>query len=165
MSRPDPLPPLLSLVAALGAEGSSDRGFAALEAAAGAMFGYRLFSIMQHDAEGGWNARVYSNQPEAYPVGGRKPVRDTAWARQLFTLGDPWLCRDAEEIRATFPDHALIASLGCAAGLNLPVRWQGRTLGTLNLFHQTGWYDAEDLPAGRLLAGLAVPVLVGRRQG
>jgi hypothetical protein len=35
--------------------------------------------------------------------------------------------------------------------LNLPARWQGRTLGTLNLLHQTGWYDATDLPAGRLL--------------
>ncbi|MBC4018114.1 hypothetical protein ACFQU2_05530 [Siccirubricoccus deserti] len=34
----------------------------------------------------------------------------------MFTLGEPWLRRDAEEIRATFPDLALTESLGVRFG-------------------------------------------------
>jgi hypothetical protein len=128
MPRPDPLPPQLTLAAG----GPSNSGFMALEAAAGAMRGHRLFSGMLHDGDGG---------------------------RPLFTRGEPWLRRDAAGICATVPDDAPIESLGCAAALNLPVRWQGRTPGMLNLLHQAGWYDIADLPAG-----LAMPVLPGNRR-
>ena len=54
-----------------------------------------------------------------------------------------------------FFDHALIASLGWGSVLNLPVVWDGRTLGTINLLHEEGWYDEADAGVGLLFAGLA----------
>ncbi len=56
-----------------------------------------------------------------------------------------------------FLDHALIASLGCAAILNLPVVWNDRLLGTINLLHEERWYDVGDVPIGLVFAALAVP--------
>jgi len=60
-------------------------------------------------------------------------------------------------VRAVFFDHALIASLGCGSVLNVPVVWDGRSLGTINLLHEEGWYDASDAALGLVFAALAVP--------
>ena len=38
----------------------------------------------------------------------------------------------------------------------LPIRFRGRSLGTLNLCHEAGWFDAADAPTGQLLASLLV---------
>jgi len=50
--------------------------------------------------------------------------------------------------------------LGCEAILNMPARWRGQTLGTLNLCHRAGHYTESDLPRVRLIAQLAVPALL-----
>ena len=84
MSRPDPLPHFARLAAALAAEDQPAAGFAALDAAPGAAIGHRLFTILLHDAAAGFNARVYSNQPVAYPLGGRKPITDSGWMQQVI---------------------------------------------------------------------------------
>jgi len=41
--------------------------------------------------------------------------------------------------------------------LNLPVVWDGRSLGTINLLHAEGWYAEGDQGLGLLFAALAVP--------
>src|SRR6266853_2023945 len=98
-----------------------------------------------------------SGEPEAYPVGGRKPVPPTPWARRLFEERQPYIGYTADDIREVFFDHALIASLGCASVLNLPVVHDGRTLGVLNLLHEARWYGEDDVPLGQVFAALAVP--------
>ena len=50
--------------------------------------------------------------------------------------------------------------MGLGSALNLPVRWQGRTLGALNLLHEAGWYSEADIPTGQIFAALAVPALL-----
>ena len=160
MSRPDPLPHFARLAAALAAEDQPAAGFAALDAALGAAIGHRLFTILLHDAAAGFNARVYSNQPAAYPLGGRKPITDSGWMQQVIRDGRPWIGQDYADVQWAFFDHELIRSLGCESALNLPVRWRGRTLGTLNLLHQAGWYAEPDAAIGSVIAGLAVPVLL-----
>ncbi len=158
--RPDPLPHLASLAAALAAPQQPAASFAALEAALGAAIGHRLFTVLRHDATEGWNSRVYSNQPAAYPVGGRKPVEDHPWLDLMLRQGLPWVASDYAGVQWAFFDHALIRSLGCEAALTLPVRWQGRTLGVLSLLHEAGWYGEDDKATGMLFAALAVPALL-----
>ena len=41
--------------------------------------------------------------------------------------------------------------------LNLPVVWDGRSLGAINLLHEEGWYDTGDAGLGLLFAALAIP--------
>lgn len=59
-----------------------------------------------------------------------------------------------------FHDHELIASLGCESILNLPVCHKGLVIGTLNLLHGAGWYDAGDIPLGQVFAALAAPAFL-----
>ena len=96
--RPDPLPQLRAVAAALDAPGQPHAAFAALEQALGGAIGHRLFTIMRHDAAGGFNARIHSSRPAEYPLAGRKPVADTPWSRRVVREGRPWICRTPEDI-------------------------------------------------------------------
>jgi hypothetical protein len=134
--------------------------FRAIDAALGEVPGHILFTVLVHHAALRQSERFYSNLPEAYPIGGRKPVTDTAWMRRVIHGGEPYIGRTREDVAANFPDHALIHSLGCDSILNMPVRWRGQTLGTLNLSHRAGHYLESHLPRVRLIAQLAVPALL-----
>ena len=157
MNRADALPHLTLITRTYAADGQPETTFAALDAALAAVLGHKLFTVLLRHPVTGESERLYTNQPGAYPVGGRKPLRDTPWNRQLFHDGRPFLGRTAADIRAHFPDHAVIAALGCGSVLNLPVLWNGRALGTLNVLHEEGWYDDADVPIGLAFAALAVP--------
>ena len=159
MKRPavDPAPHLAAVAAALGHPGQPARLWAALDAALGAVIGHKLFTVLRYHADSRESERCYTNQPAAYPVGGRKPFNESAWSRQVFGERRPYIGRTAEDIRTVFFDHALIASLGCDAVLNLPVVHDGGVLGTLNLLHEAGWYDEGDVAPALVFAALAVP--------
>jgi hypothetical protein len=153
----DPWPHLHDVARAAAAPGQPASLFGALDGALGAVLGHRLFTILRHHAATGESERCYTNQPTAYPVGGRKALNPTPWAQQVIHERRPYIGRSAEDIRAVFFDHALIASLGCASVLNVPVVWNDRLLGTLNLLHEAAWYGEEDVAPGRAFAALAVP--------
>ena len=152
----DPVPHLADVAAALGRPGQPGRFFEALERAMGATLGHKLFTILRYHPDVDESERIYSNQPAAYPVGGRKPVRETPSTACVFGQRRPYIGRTADDIRACFADHALILSLGCESVLNLPVVFDGRVLGSVNLLHEAGWYDERDLTLGLAFAALAV---------
>jgi hypothetical protein len=158
--RVDPLPQLAAVAAAQLAAPQPDATFRALDVAMGATLGHKLFTCLLHNPEARESERRYTNQPAAYPVGGRKPVQPTAWTRRLFEEHRPYIGYTEADIREVFFDHALIASLGCASVLNLPVVHRGDTLGTINLLHEARWYDEGDVPLGRVFAALAVPAFL-----
>ena len=135
--------------------------FRALDAALAEAPGHILFTILLHHPAARESERFYSNRPAEYPVGGRKPVTDSAWMRRVIHGGQPWIGHGAGAIREAFFDHAIILALGCGSALNMPVRWRGETLGTLNLLHRAGHYAEADIPHVALLAHLALPALMG----
>ncbi len=161
MTRPDPLPSLHRAAAALGAAGQPEAFFDALCDAMAEAIGHRLFTIMRHDALAGRNRRVYSSDPAAYPVSGFKPVDwGHPWAQRALVEGRSWLGRDAADIAWAYPDHEKIAAMGLASAMNLPVRWNGRTLGTVNLLHGAAHFTDADAETGALFAALAAPALL-----
>jgi hypothetical protein len=157
--RVDPLPHWAAVAAALAEPGQPATAYRALETALGAVLGHRLFTVLRFHAATGESERVWTNAPAAYPVAGRKALNPTFWSRQVLQERRPYLGRTAADIRAVFFDHELIASLGCASVLNVPVVWDGRVLGTLNLLHEAEWYDEHDATTGLAFAALAVPTL------
>jgi len=157
MIRAGLAPHLSEVAVALTRAGQPEATFLALDRALAATLGHRLFTMLLHHDDTRESERIYTNQPHAYPVGGRKPLRDTAWARQVIGERRAFIGRTARDIETHFPDHALIASLGCASIVNLPVVWNGRLLGTINLLHEERWYDDGDVPIRLLFAALAVP--------
>lgn len=160
-ARVDPLPHLEAVARALADAGQPERSFRALDHAMGAVIGHKLFTLLLHHPAARESERRYTNQPAAYPVGGRKPVTPSAWSERLFVERRPYIGKSAEDIREVFFDHELILSLGCASVLNVPVVWDGRTLGTINLLHEAGWYDEADVPIAQAFAALAVPAYLG----
>jgi hypothetical protein len=139
--------------------------FRAVDAALAAVVGHKLFTILIHHPGLAQSERFYSNQPDSYKVGGRKPVTDTAWMERVIVQGQPYIGRTRHDIEEVFFDYELILSLGCESVLNLPVRWQGQTVGTLNLLHRAGWYDESHIAPARLYAHLALPgmLMISRR--
>ena len=153
----DPTPHLIRVAEALTREGQPQTLFAALDLAMGATLGHRLFTVLRYHSHAQESERLYTSQGTAYPVGGRKAVRPTPSTARVFGDRRPYIGRTAADIRACFADAELILSLGCESVLNLPVVFDGRVLGTVNLLHEAGWYDAADAPLGLLFAALAVP--------
>lgn len=155
----DPLPSLAEVARALAAPGQPTAGFEALDRASARTIGHKLFTVLLFHSETGESERLYSNQPKAYPVGGRKPLNSTFWSEHVLRRQMPYIGRSYDDVRAVFFDHELIRSLGCESVLNLPVVIDRRTLGTLNLLHEAGWYKDAHIEVGCVLAALAVPVL------
>ncbi|EFH12467.1 GAF domain-containing protein [Teichococcus cervicalis] len=145
---------LHQLEAALAETGQPLAALRALEALARPRLGHALCTAMRFDAASMTVQRLYSSDPAAYPPGGQKPKRDTAWGRQVLLEGRPFLGEGEAAIRGAFDDHALILGLGLRSVLNLPIRLGGRCLGTLNFL----WRE-EHVPAGRRATAQALALM------
>lgn len=150
--RVDPAPHLRMV-----AEAEPAAVCAALDKALGAVLGHKLFTVMRYHADTGESERIYTNQPDAYPLGGRKAMNPTPWARQVIQERRPYLGRTADDVKTVFFDWPVIASLGCDSVLNLPLVHDGRLLGTVNLLHEAHWYDDDDVSVGLAFASTAAP--------
>lgn len=149
------------LAYALGRPGQPGHGLRVLDATAAELIGHNLFTVLVLDHAQGVNRRFYSSRPEEYPVGGYKPIDQTSeFYQQVVKTGEPRFCDDRDALVRAFPDHTLILSLGCQSAVNMPVRFDGRTLGSLNLLHPTpGRYRQYGRARLNVLAGLAIPLL------
>lgn len=157
MTRANPLPHLIDIAAALRAPSQPQASFAAIEKATAAAIGQILFTVLLRHEVTGEAERFWTSHPKEYPVGGRKPLNPTFWTEHVLKQQRPYLGNDHEAVKAVFFDHELIRSLGCESVLNIPVVWNGRSLGTINLLHKAGWYREEDIAIGQAIAALAVP--------
>ena len=121
-------------------------------------FGWKLFTAMRYLASGEVE-RVHTSNPDAYPLAGRKPRRDTPWSRQVLVRGEPYYANDAAGIRFAFEDAEKILGLGLGAVMNVPVKEGERVLGTLNFLREPGGYRLEDLQVAMRLAAHARALL------
>jgi hypothetical protein len=114
-------------------------------------FGWKLFTVMR-TLESGEVERVHTSDPAAYPLGGRKPRRDTAWSRQVLVRGEPYYANDPAGIRAAFEDADKLLGLGLGAVINVPVKEGDRVLGTLNFLREAGGFHEVDVEKALALA-------------
>ncbi len=136
--------------------------FRAVEDLARETIGFRLFTVMRLHAATQEVERLYSSLPDAYSVSGRKPKQGTPWGEQVLDRGEIFIANTPDEVRAAFADYELIFSLGIGAIMNVPARFRGRSLGTMNICAEAGWFTEADHAPGRLLASLLVPALLSR---
>jgi len=130
-----------------------------LEQLSGETIGHRLFTVMRFDRGRSEVLRIHTSMPAAYPAGGRKPKKATAWANHVLTEMKVFRGGGPADIVAAFDDHETILGLGLGSVLNIPVVFKGRCVGTMNLLHQAGWYRPEDKRTGLLLGAFLIPVL------
>src|SRR4051812_19382534 len=122
-----------------------------------------LVTMMRHDAAASTVERLYSSNPQAYPVGGRKAKRDTAWGRKVLTEHRVVVSAGDEGLRESFDDHATIIALGLHSCVNVPLVSDGKCLGTLNVCAaRAAWSDDEiALVRALALAALAGVLMIG----
>ncbi|MCB1971185.1 MAG: GAF domain-containing protein [Geminicoccaceae bacterium] len=154
-------PLLLQLGDALADANQPTAAFDGLAAIVRQRIGCRLFTVLCRDVDTNESVRIYTSEPEAYPVGGRKtPSNLSGWGEQVLVKAQPWLGRTHEDIAWAFFDHELIKSLGCGSAINLPVRWNGNVLGTINILDAENAYSESSVKAVLPFAPLMVPPLL-----
>jgi hypothetical protein len=160
-NRSDPTPFFIAAAAGVAAASQPAASLAAFDAALKGAIGHKLFTVLAVNLAANETQRYYSNMPDAYPVGGTKPIlKDNAGMSAVITEGKCRINHDYAELSAAFFDHELIRSLGCESSVNVPVRWNGTTLGMLNILHESGYYSAKDIPTLSVFGALAVPTLL-----
>ena len=125
--------------------------------------GHRQLTLLI--TEGAEVARVYSTDTASYPVGGRKPMGPTPWGDLVLTRQRVFLGRTMDDIRWAFFDHELLGRLGLGSIINVPVVYDGVTLGTINASHDEHHYTSDHVPLVAELGPLLIPAfLAARRQ-
>lgn len=130
-----------------------------------ATIGTKLLTASVFDMKARQSRRVYSENKEAYPLSGLKPIEDNKWTEFVLNRHQLYHTLTIEEVAEIFFDWKLIQSLGCESSANIPVVVDGKVIGALNLLHEAGYYTAERLkPADELLpfATIAFMALDGR---
>lgn len=143
------------LLVAMTRPGQPGTVFQAFEESAAVAVGHRLFTLLLVD--GNDVVRLWSNRPEAYPIGGRKPMGPTAWGAQVLTAQRPFFGPDVAAIRWAFFDHAVIEGMGLGSCLSVPVVYDGVTLGAMSLLHEEGFYQQHQVPTLAAAAPLLIP--------
>ena len=126
--------------------------FAAAEAIAQDLIGHSLFTIMRFDASQMAVQRIYSSNSDAYPVGGRKPKRNTKWGHHVLEQGKVFIGTNDDNIRCAFDDSELIIRLDLHAVLNIPIRSSAGIIGTMNLLDRAARYGEEAAELGKRIA-------------
>jgi len=125
--------------------------FKAVDLLTARVIGHRLFTIMRFDADRFEVERVYSNVPQVYPVGGRKKKGETPWGEHTLRSMKVFRASHPDQIRQHFDDYDTMAGLGLGSILNIPIAYNGKCVGTMNLTHQAGWYVEEHEHIGLLI--------------
>lgn len=127
----------------------------ALQGLAAVRPGCKLFTVMTVDLGAGLARRAFSSHPVDYPVSGTKPIHFDRWFEIVHGQKRSFVANTIEDIATVFPDHALIASLGCGSVLNLPVVVRGELVATINMLDAAHHYTPERVAAAE--ADLRVP--------
>ncbi|MEJ1160658.1 GAF domain-containing protein [Prosthecomicrobium sp. N25] len=152
---------LARLWAVLAEKGQPAAMVRAVEEAAAADPGHRLFTLMA--VEGHRVRRIHSSRPDRVPPGPAVLMPRTPWSIQVLEEGRPYCAADPESFRRAFPDSGPLERMGLGSVVNVPVLYDGDVLGTLNLLDTPGRYGPEAVATLQALAPVLVPAFLEER--
>jgi hypothetical protein len=123
------------------------------------MVGPGLLTINAWHARTAEIERLWSSDPAAYPVGGRKIKGDTTWTRQLLVRGEVFVGEGDAALAAVFDDIAVIRRLGLNGVVNVPLCHRGAVIGTFNYLASVQTWTAEEIATLRVLGQFAMPAV------
>jgi len=125
--------------------------FKAIEKIVQDTIGVKLFTMTAIDQSEGLASRLYTNEPDAYPVYGKKPIVANTWTEKVLDRHETFVANTIAEIAEVFPDHELILSLGHESCINIPVVIGGKVIGTLNCLDTADHYTPQRVTDADLL--------------
>jgi hypothetical protein len=114
--------------------------FTRLHDALARVVGFKVLTVLKLDPTTLRSVRLFSSE-RSYPIGGTKQHVRSAWSETVLDRGIVYVARDLAALRATFPDSAAIEATGCGSIVAAPINYEGAVVGTMNLWHQDGYYD------------------------
>lgn len=123
------------------------------------LLGPGLLTINTWQVETGEIGRLWSSDPAAYPVGGKKVKGDTAWTRQLLVRGEVFVGEGDAALAAVFDDIAVIRGLGLNGVVNVPLCEGGRVIGTFNYLTAVESWTGDQITVLRVLGQMALPAV------
>ncbi len=141
----------------IGRATSSVASMRALDTLAAGLIGHRMFTGLLYHPDTQETERFYTNQPEKYPLGGRKPPRRDRWSSAVIDRGEIFFLSSPQDVKDNFADAATLIGIGIGCGMCLPIRLHNRTLGTINVLAAEGAVSKQHAPIGLIIAALAVP--------
>lgn len=118
-----------------------DECWKALQNLAGAVAGFKLFTVMTLDLVHEVGCRAYSSHPLVYPVSGTKPIHYDSWFEIVHKQHKPFVANTIADIAKVFSDHEKIWSLGSGSVVNLPVIIGGQLAATINMLREEHYYN------------------------
>ena len=109
--------------------------------------GVILFTALQWIPQRSSLRRLFTNQPNEYPVGAEKTVEiSPGWLGTVIEDKKPFLAADLAALQEVFTDSELIQQLGCGAVINVPVLDEHRNVvGVLALLDAEGHYTRQSV--------------------
>ncbi|MNT95046.1 hypothetical protein D3C72_2368470 [compost metagenome] len=74
------------------------------------------------------------------------------------------MASNEDDVRSVFSEAPMLIERGLHSAFNIPVRYQGRVIGSLNLLAGRKAYDHADRDLAALIAGLCTPVFIEEMQ-
>lgn len=105
--------------------------------------GAMLFTVMSYNPVTQRSRRTFSDNHQAYPLSGEKPLSVGIWSQTVVDRREPFIANTIEDIAIVFPDHPLIKSLGLGSVLNVPIIAGDGVRATINILHETGYFTPE----------------------
>jgi hypothetical protein len=158
-----------SLCDALGAATTCDDALMAIHRALVTVVGHNLLTVnidaTQPDdpPDEVQLQRLWTSDPCAYPVGGRKRKTFTPWTRKLLQRAEVFIGEGDAELAVVFEEHKSIAELGLHSVVNVPLLHGARCVATFNVLGTRSQWFAHEVAAIRLLALLAAPWILRAR--
>lgn len=158
-----------SLCDALGTAATCDDALKAIHVALLTLVGHNLLTVnldatQPDDPPGELQLqRLWTSDPGAYPVGGRKRKTRTPWTRQLLERAEVFIGEGDAALAVVFDEHESIVALGLHAVVNVPLVQGGHCVATFNVLGTRPKWLAHEVVAIRLLALLATPWVLQAR--
>ena len=152
-----------SLCDALCTAASCDDALKAIHVALVTVVGHNLLTVNVDATQPGdppdevQLQRLWTSDPVAYPVGGRKRKTLTPWTRQLLQRAEVFVGEGDAALAAVFEEQKIIAELGLHSVVNVPLLQGGRCVATFNVLGIRPEWLAHEVATIRLLALLATP--------
>ena len=135
-------------------------------------YGFSLFTVLSFASPTGVE-RVYTTRSELHPRGKREPrlgvsgsvatpPKRDQWQQCLLVEGKPWIGSVKADLRDVFEDWELLWENELGSVMNVPLRLEGRTIGSLNMLDGEHAYDGVDLGVVEQVADLVAPELMVR---
>lgn len=165
MTQSPDISALVQLAGDIHQNKSPDTILKSLENTLASLFGYNLFTVLVYDANSSTICRVYSTRQDVQPVGARKEVTSSPWAKLVLNDGRMYLGSTIEDMKV-FSEYEFLATIGCESVLNVPIRsnLSGEIIGALALLGEPHKYDDADQGLATLVSVLVAGVVEASKE-